>query len=203
MTIHNKVFDLSALLSQDHGALADPLIERAGTDCSEWFSLNSDGEIDLRTFCDPVTNLTVPYIPQGRFVHVPQIAPSTSQSTDYEAPWWKDSQYVVGTVTKRAHRIRVVNTLTSQEHLVEFGVENTVEEMQKRYLEWNAHCGSYTWKALVNGEFRPLDIHRTLEQNGVPIVADAEELERLGLSEDEPDLIPTLCIAFNDDLTVA
>ena len=112
-----------------------------------------------------------------------------------------DTRFVAGRLTARARRVRVVNSLTSHEHVIEMGVENTIEDLQARYLEHNAHCGSYQWKALVNGVFRPLDVHKTLEENGV--VDDSEELDKLGMDADAPDFLIDLIIAFQDDLTVA
>ena len=198
MSIFGRIFDLTSLLAEDHGVLVDPIVDAAGQDVSHWFDRATG---DVKTFVDPVTNIRAPYTPQGRFVHVPSMGPSTLESTETQSPWWHDTGRVVGTLTQRARRLRIVNTLTSHEHIVEFGIENTVEDMQRRYLDYNAHCGSYTWKALVAGDFRPLDVKKTLEENGVP--DDGPELERLGLDEEHPDMLTTLLLAFNDDLTVA
>jgi hypothetical protein len=159
-------------------------------------------ELELKWFVDPATGLRAPYCAEGAFVHVPRIAPSTQQDVaELALPWWRDARFVAGRLTARARRVRVVNSLTSHEHVIEMGVENTVEDLQARYLEHNAHCGSYSWKALVHGAFRPLDVHKTLEENGV--LDDAEELDKLGMDADAPDFLIDLIIAFNDDLTVA
>ncbi len=81
------------------------------------------------------------------------------------------------------------------------GGELTIEQIHHKFLPFNAHSGSYAWKALVSGEFRPVDIRKTLEENGV--VDDAAELEMLGLDAEHPDLVTTLLLVFADDLTVA
>lgn len=105
--------DLTELILENRGPLADPLIAAAGTDVSHWFSLlpsppdgkksktkggldggksgnrapftktaiesGGDGSGDVRldegqnvgdprTFVDPHTGLTVPYLPMGRWV---------------------------------------------------------------------------------------------------------------------------------------
>jgi hypothetical protein len=194
-----KVYDLSPLLAEDHGLLVDPLVEAAGTDISHWFDRATG---DVKTHVDPVSNVTTPYTPMGRFVHVPSMLPSSAESTEgTQAPWWKGSTYVVGTLTARARNIRIVNLLSSHEHIVEVCAENTIEDMQRRYLDFNAHCGSYTWKALMAGEFRPLDVHKTLQENGV--ADDGGQLDTLGLDEDSPEMLTTLVLAFNDDLTIA
>ena len=84
-----------------------------------------------------------------------------------------------------------------------FGSEETVKEMRDRYLEFNAHGESYTWKVLVPGsdgapaEFKPLDMDRTLEDNGFPL--EEEEIEDLGLDTEE--YLPVIHLYYNDDLT--
>ena len=66
-----------------------------------------------------------------------------------------------------------------------------------RYLEINAHAGSYKWRR-QEGESRELDMAKTLEDNG--IIDESDEFESLGLPNDY--YIPALHIYFNDDLTV-
>lgn len=141
-------------------------------------------------------------MPEGRFPHVPAVAPTTAVSVDASAtPWWRDARLVVGRVTQRPRTIKVVNTLTSQDHVVEFSDEETVAAMQAKFLQFNAHCRSYTWKTMVGGRLRPLDPARTLEANGVP--DDTAELERLGMDPHDPDHLTTILLFFNDDLTAA
>ena len=77
--------------------------------------------------------------------------------------------------------------------------EETLEEIQDRYLEHNAHATSYTLKSLQEGEFVPLDMALTLTENGVP--DEADEFERLTIDQDF--YTPVLHVYFNDDLTVA
>lgn len=48
-----------------------------------------------------------------------------------------------------------------------------------------------------DGEFRPLDMEKTLQENGV--ADESEEFEELGISEDF--YVPVLHLYFNDDLT--
>lgn len=48
-----------------------------------------------------------------------------------------------------------------------------------------------------DGEFRPLDMEKTLAENGV--ADESGEFEELGISEDY--YIPVLHLYFNDDLT--
>ena len=188
--------------------MADPIVAHAGEDVSHWFDKNSlssssssMADLSIKYFVDPDTGLKKPYTPDGMFVHAPAITPTSIQAIEnLTLPWWKDPKFVVGLLTKKVRRLRITNTLTSHHHIVEMGSECTVEEMQTRYLEFNAHCGSYVWKSLINGEFRPLDVHKTLDENGVE--DDSDELDKLGLDAESPDLLIDVLIAFKDDLTV-
>lgn len=93
----------------------------------------------------------------------------------------------------------MVNTLSGQTDMLEVASEETLTEIQDRYFEYNSHAGSYTWKALFEGAFRPLDMAKTLAENGVE--DESEQFERLSI---DPDLYtPTLHLYFNDDLTSA
>ena len=50
-----------------------------------------------------------------------------------------------------------------------------------------------------HGDFRPLDMSKTLEQNG--IYDETKEFERLRIDRDF--YVPVLHLYYNDDLTVA
>lgn len=80
-----------------------------------------------------------------------------------------------------------------QEDLLKVCAEETLQEIQDRYIAYNAHAKSYTWKRLG----RPLNMAKTLEENGIP--DESEEFANLSIDEDE--YIPVIHIHFNDDLT--
>ena len=69
------------------------------------------------------------------------------------------------------------------------------EEILQRYLPYNAHAGSYTWKFLG----KVLDMRYTLEDNEVP--DERKMYSDLSLPDDF--FVPTIHLYFNDDLTVA
>lgn len=74
-------------------------------------------------------------------------------------------------------------------------VEETLCEILKRYLPYNSHANSYTWKFFEKN----LDMSKTLKENGVE--DEGEEFYSLRLDEDE--FLPPLNLYFNDDLTEA
>ncbi|XP_008574883.1 PREDICTED: cytochrome b5 domain-containing protein 1 isoform X2 [Galeopterus variegatus] len=167
------VYDLTPLAEEYKGnLLLKPIVEVAGQDISHWF--------------DPKTR-------DGRFVHVPPQLPRSDWANDFGKPWWQGSYYEVGRLSAKTRSIRIINTLTSQEHTLEVGVLESMWEILHRYLPYNAHAASYTWKY----EGKNLNMDFTLEENGI---RDEEE-EFDYLSMDGTLHTPAILLYFNDDLT--
>ncbi|CAM9179847.1 unnamed protein product [Ascophyllum nodosum] len=227
ISLFGQVFDLTEMVLSNRGPFVDSLIMAAGTDVSHWFSIATPAQkgrkqarsvktgkvippsdkqqeevqagLEPRTYVNPQTGLTVPYLPMGRFLHVPPNFPTTKWRTSLGLPWWRDQKRVIGKLTRKARPLRVLNVLTQQEGHLLVACEDTMDDILERYLEQNAHARSYTWKVLQDGAFVPAVMDKTLEENG--IVDDDMELERLGLDED--GFTPVIHIYFNDDLTIA
>ena len=70
-----------------------------------------------------------------------------------------------------------------------------MDEILTRYLPYNSHAKSYTWKFFG----RNLDMSKSLEENGVG--DESEEFYELRLDEDQFE--PPVHLYFNDDLTEA
>ncbi|GAB5371417.1 hypothetical protein AAMO2058_001578100 [Amorphochlora amoebiformis] len=144
---------------------------------------------------DPTTGIITPYLPYGRYLHIAPLDPTTKWATDFGTPWWKDEKSCIGKLSKKPRKLTIVNTLTSQEHTLEVASEETINEIQTRYLKINGHADSYTWKR----KKKPMNMNKTLEQNGV--IDESDELNKLGIGENA--YTPVLHLYFNDDLTVA
>ncbi|TPP67697.1 Cytochrome b5 domain-containing protein 1 [Fasciola gigantica] len=166
--------------------LLQPLLASAGTDISHWFDSRTG---DVRHKIDPETNCCIPFTPHGRFVHIPPPYPTTDWANDFGTPWWMDGKYFVGYLTKKPRFVRIINTLSLQEHEIEVCCEETLADILKRYLFFNTHAASYTWK--YNGNV--LDMDKTLEENGIP-----EETQDI-----EDQFMPQIHLYYNDDLTEA
>ena len=89
--------------------------------------------------------------------------------------------------------------LTHYEDIIKICHEETVGQIRNRYMEYNLNSNSYTWKALINGEFVNLNLDKTLEEND--ILDETENFIRYGM--DEEFAIPNLHIYYNDDLNNA
>jgi hypothetical protein len=195
VSVFENVFDLTELIADNRGEMTRPLEKAAGQNISHWFDSESR---EVKTHIDPVRNIRLPYTPEGRFVHVPP-PDAREWDTSLEKPWWKDEKFIVGKLTAKKRLIKIMNMLTKTEDTVYTCQEETVAEIQNRYVEYNKHSDSYTWKALIDGEFVVLDVEKTLEENGVP--DETENFYQLGLDDDF--YVPTLHLYFNDDLTYA
>ncbi|RDD39416.1 Cytochrome b5 domain-containing protein 1 [Trichoplax sp. H2] len=188
-----KVYNLTPLCNQYSGdLLLKPVIQSAGKDISHWFD---DKTKDVRTHVDPVTGCIVPYTPHGRFIHIPPPYPQSDWANNFGKPWWKDDAYCIGLLSQKTRFIRVINTLTSQEQTIEVCSEEILDEIQDRYMKYNSHARSYTWKYIGKN----LDMTKTLEENEV--ADDSEEFFKLGMNDDS--FLPAIHIYFNDDLTEA
>jgi len=187
-----KVYDLTPLLAEYEGTLAQPIIQAAGTDISHWFDQDTK---QPRTHIDQTSQLTEVYCPWGRYVHVPPPGPKANVTSDVSTPWWEDPRYYIGKSASRTRKVTLVNLLTKQKNTLEVPVDETVEEIRTRYLVHNAHAGSYTWKRLG----KVLNMSKTLEENGMKDETD----EFLSLGIDPDDHIPVIHLYFDDDMTEA
>lgn len=188
-----KVYDLTPLCERYQGdVLLKPIVQAAGKDISHWFDRKTK---DIRTHIDPQTGCCIPYCPNGRFVHIPPPYPDSFWANDFGRPWWKDDSYLVGILSKKTRNIKIINTLTSQEQVIEVCSEEIMTEILQRYLKYNAHAASYTWK--YNG--RNLDMNKTLEENDIQ--DDDEDFYKLSMNDDT--YLQSVNLYFNDDLTEA
>lgn len=112
-----------------------------------------------------------------------------------ESPWWAEEGLRAGRLSSGEIDVRIVNTLTFEEQRLRVPGEESLAEIADRYLFFNAHALSYTWKDV---EGRKLDMAGTLGDNGL-LAGLAEEAGLLLPAEER--LQPLLLLHFNDDLT--
>ncbi|CAG2257939.1 cytochrome b5 domain-containing protein 1-like [Mytilus galloprovincialis] len=188
-----KVYNLTPLCEKYKGdVLLKPIIQAAGGDISHWFNPKTK---DIRTHVDPQTGCEIPYCPNGRFVHIPPPYPDSFWANDFGRPWWKDDSYLVGILSQKTRKVKIINTLTSQDHVIEVCSEEIMTEILERYLKYNAHAASYTWKY----DSRNLVMGSTLEENGIE--DEDEEFYKLSMNDDT--FLQAIHLYFNDDLTEA
>jgi hypothetical protein len=167
-----------------------PIIRAAGTDISHWFNPATK---DIRTIVDAEREMQVPHLPVDVLLHVPKIGAGTGAVPPSE-PWWRDETQKIGRLSKNPRWIRIVNTLTGLEDMLEVAGEESLNDVLVRFKRINSHAESYTWK--FQGVV--LDMEKTLEENG--ILDESATFARLNMDYDM--YIPAILIYFNDDLTV-
>lgn len=189
----DHVWDLTSVVKgREHEISVLPIIQNAGRDISHWFNPNTK---NIKTRIDPVSELEVPHLPfEGPLLDVPSITPGVGDIPT-DDPWWRKEDLQVGTLSKNPRFIRIVNTLTKQEDLIECAGEESLIDILGRFKRINAHAESYTWKFLG----KVLVMEKTLDQNG--IYDERDTFARLNIDYDT--YIPAILIYFNDDLTVA
>jgi hypothetical protein len=198
VVVHGRVLDVTPLLRELSGSAAEALLTSAGSRvASSWFDAAT---LEPLTARDSATGLLVPVAPPG----CPGVAPpEPSTGADSTGPeWWRDERLVVGSLTAALHRVVVLNTLTGQRHVLDAAAEDTVGRLKERFAGVNAHCRSYTWKALLGGAMTELRDDATLGENGVPFT-DVGALEDAGLDGEEEGDLAHVLLVFNDDRTVA
>lgn len=72
--------------------------------------------------------------------------------------------------------------------------EDTLERILERYLHYNCHAASYTWKF----EGRVLEMEKTLSENGIP--DERDDFIKIGIPDSH--YVPSILIYYNDDLTI-
>ena len=188
----DHVWDLTKLIKENKNNIGIlPIIRAAGTDISHWF--NPDTK-NIRTRIDPITELEVPHIPFEKLLHVTFPEPKSNE-VPVKKPWWKNESQIVGKLAKKSRYIRIVNTLTTKEDVLEVAAEEKLIDILNRFKKINSHADSYTWKF----QGRTLTMEKNLEQNG--IIDESDKFARLNLDFDM--YIPAILIYFNDDLTAA
>ncbi|CDW91187.1 cytochrome b5-like heme steroid binding domain containing protein [Stylonychia lemnae] len=183
VSFFNQVFDLTQLLQENFTSeLCDPIVLNAGTDITHWFDPLTK---EPKTYIDPVKCTTQVYSPIGRYLHIPSQEPdSDSASIPFTTPWWRDTtKYMIGNLTFRTRKIRIINMLTKHDDILEVASEETINEILDRYIELNMHCASYTWKRLG----RVLDMSKTLAENEIP--DETDELIELGIDPSQLSLM--------------
>ncbi|CAF0858907.1 unnamed protein product [Brachionus calyciflorus] len=165
-----KVYDLTLYVDSHSGdPMLKPIIDAAGQDISHWFDPKTK---DIKKFVDPKTGCLLYFTQHGRFSNVPPACPSSDWANDFGKPWWKDEKYCI-----------------------EVCSEEIMKEILLRYLKYNAHAESYTWKYDCN----VLDMDKTLSENG--IVDDDPDFYTLRMRDDQ--YLQSVILYYNDDLTEA
>lgn len=187
LIVHSIVIDLTAACLGAPFAEAAPWLALAGGDASHLF-LEQAGEGGVDTAphardADDARDLALrsdaALSPSLRAaLHVPARAPTTLRAC-VALPWWRDARLRVARLTHDPRHLRLVNSLTGEEHRLGVAGEEPVAEMMARAAAVNAHCAAYRWLVPVpraggaagggggGGGLVELDPARTLDEQGL------------------------------------
>lgn len=98
--------------------------------------LSKPSLLKIRKQIDPLTGCLRYRTPRGRFVHIPPPLPRSDWANDFGTPWWMGTTYLVGRLSAKTRNIRIINTLTSQEHTLQVrsGAWGQARGEQKSFL---------------------------------------------------------------------
>ncbi|CAG5073882.1 Similar to cyb5d1: Cytochrome b5 domain-containing protein 1 (Danio rerio) [Cotesia congregata] len=183
-----KVYDLTALCkSCEDRPEIKPILLFAGKDISHWFDRLTG---DIQHHVDPRTGALVPYCPHGPIPDVGIPEPSSTWRPLEQVPWWRDTKYLLGNLTRNPRPCRVINTLIAKEALIWVCEEDTIKRIQERFKLFNSNSSDYLWKS----EEKILDLNKTLTDNGIP--DERERFLRCGLPDNF--YVPSILCYYKD-----
>jgi hypothetical protein len=179
LSLLGKVIDVTELVRTEDPQLMQSLVSAAGTDISHWFT--KDGE--LKVVYDLKSGLRRYQTPGDLpLLHAPPPHPDAAFDMSFGEPWWRQKKLVVGNLTQKTRKLRVVNMLLSSSHVIDVCAEQKISDINDLYRSYNAHAGSYTWKKLnKQGKMETLDYQKTLHENDLPDMS--RELAELLIDE--------------------
>lgn len=182
--INRIVYNLTELIKDRLDSLNASLrllIAYAGKDLSHFFEENNTPKTLLSK-----TGTVIP-----RFGAAIENATSQMEH-NVECYWWSDPTYMIGKITAKERKIRLINALTATVQSMTVCEEDTIYQIMEKYNErYNYHAGSYTWRKDITRDDSisgKLEFNRTLTENGI---------------FDEAGPAPSLWLFYNDDFTIA
>lgn len=189
--IYNTVFDVTKPISENFKQRgAENLMRQAGKDVSHLFNKSTGTPVFKHHFLKQSGNDET----GNALLHFDDTFLSADPRNSC-TPWYKDESLKVGLLSENEVTVRIVNMLTYDENLLVVPAEETLNEICERYLKFNYHARSYTWKDI---EHRKLDMEKTLEGNGIQ--EDIQLMNYLNIPEAQRP-VSTIFLHFNDDLT--
>lgn len=181
--LFNRIYDLTALLEKIRGTqIFQQFLDFAGRDISVLFDEETH---EPRCYIDPFTDESA------------SVMHHLSDIQSLGLCFWQNDDHLIGHLIKHPRFIRLVHSFSPhQSYCFEVAEEETVGQIARKFLKYNAHGFSYAWRY----DGRALDLTKTLTENGI---ANEEFLhDRYGWRSDKQNC-PTIVLYFTDDLTIA
>ena len=191
VSIYRDVYDITDVIRENRTEPGiDNLLKFMGKDMSHLFNPKTKRPITRNSvLVEEIGSKDPNYV-----LHFPkQYMHSERESTTQ--PWYTNSKLIVGRMAQKEVPVRLINTLTYEADTLQVPIEETLNEICERYLKFNVHARSYTWKDI---EERVLNMSLNLVNN--KISEDYDVLDYLEVPDGQRP-ISTIFLHFNDDLT--
>ncbi|XP_076388709.1 cytochrome b5 domain-containing protein 1 [Megachile rotundata] len=121
VSYNDEVYDLTDLCKLwANQREIKPILAYAGKDISHWFDHEKN---DIKYHIHPVTGVSVPYCPHGPIPDVAScVVPAVTWRPLDKCPWWLDTKYKKGFLTKNARPCRILNVLTGIQVVIMVGL---------------------------------------------------------------------------------
>ncbi len=191
VSIFRDVYDITTTIQENRRKPGiDKLLRFMGKDMSHFFDPKNKLPITKNVLLVEETGHEDP----NYMLHFPKKYMNTDRAENGVA-WFMNNNFIIGKMSEKEVPVRIINTLTYEEDIFIVPIEENLNEICERYLKFNFHARSYTWKDI---EERVLNMSLNLVKNG--IAEDFELLDYLDIPE-ESRPVPTIFLHFNDDLT--
>ncbi len=188
VSLFGDIYDLTGLIRKNRETKqADNMLKWAGQDITHFF--------DPKTKNPKQPDNYLLNLKSKREIEKNQLFHFDLKERD-TSPWYQNNSLVIGKLTKREIKIKIVNTLSYTEDILIVPIEETLNEICDRYLKKNFHAKSYVWKDL---DGRVLKMDLDLYENNLG--ENLEEIDYLDIPEKQI-YIPSIFLYFKDDLTI-
>lgn len=159
---HGRVFNYTSIIKSNPANLVESIVRAAGGDITSWFDPTTGDPFIME---DPITGENLYRHPNGLpLLHSCIPYPAMDMPVPPETPWWRDTSYEIGLLSKNSRPLEILNTLTEHRHTIIVPEEETLAEIAARYSRFNSVAlTGYRWKYL--GE--DLHMDKTLSENGI------------------------------------
>jgi hypothetical protein len=128
--LSRECWDLTNLVQGDSNDKEyQPIIRASGSDISHWFNLAIKS---IRTAIDRETEMEIPHLAVPTLLHVPKVNPKTG-AVPPTRTWGRNEKQQIGKLSRNPRWIRIVNTVTGLEDILEVAGEQSLDEILHRF----------------------------------------------------------------------
>ncbi|XP_055546801.1 cytochrome b5 domain-containing protein 1 [Wyeomyia smithii] len=153
---HGNVFDITSLFEENSNLthkIYQLLLAFAGKNLSVYFKDSNTARFRIS---------------KDGF-RVPLFLPVKIRNKHTGKLWWRDQSLLLGEITAQERKIRILNNITFKIDELVVCEEDTIAEIQRKFLCYNQNNTNYTWKTCLDLTETASDLRldKTLTENGI------------------------------------